>query len=104
MSQEHWADRQMTREQAIAFHDSKVWESWTPEQIVRLQLFQRLPCIPHSVFHKAIGDVLGRPVYSHEFEFPERLVLEYLGDKPAPTLSEILSLIPANKQVQIFVP
>lgn len=97
-----WSKDQMTKEQAIAFHDSKVWESWTNEQIVRLQLFQKKLCVPFNRFHEAITKVLNRDVYTHEFGMNyEGLVLEYLGVKEPPTLEEIINLIPEEKRITI---
>lgn len=93
---------QLTKEQAIAFFDSKCYETWTPEQIVDFQLFQDKLCIPFDMFHKAIEKVLNRPVYTHEFAFIDELRKEYKGDKRAPTLAEIIELIPEEKRVVIF--
>ena len=94
--------RQLTKEQAIKFYNSKEYENWTPNRIVDLQLFQDRLCIPFPVFHEAIEKVLKRPVFTHEFAFRDRLVKEYRGDKPAPTLEEIINLIPKEKRVVIF--
>lgn len=85
------------------FFDSKCYETWTPEQIVDFQLFQDRLCMPFDVFHAAIEKVLGRPVFTHEFAFRDRLIKECRGDRPAPMLDEIISLIPEEKQVAIFV-
>lgn len=93
--------KQLTKKQALAFYDSKVWETWTDEQIVRFQLFQRLLCIPFSRFHEAVEKVLGRPVFTHEFAAEGHIEKEYLGEKPAPTFDEILALIPKDKQILI---
>lgn len=99
-----WAKVQLTKEQAIAFADSKIWEHWTDDQIVRLQLFQQRLAVPFSRFHEAIEKVLGRPVYTHEFGFNYKgLVLEYLGEKETPTLQEIIDLIPAEKRIVINI-
>ena len=94
--------RQLTKEQAIKFYDSKEYENWTPRQIVDFQLFQDRLCMPFPVFQEAIEKVLKRPVFTHEFAFRDQLVKEYLGDKPAPTLEEIINLIPKEKRVVIF--
>lgn len=95
--------KQLTKEQAIAFAESEVYESWTPRQIVDFQLFQKRLCMPFDVFHGAIEKVLNRPVYTHEFAFIDNIRKEYLGDKPAPTLEEIVELIPKEKRMVIFV-
>jgi len=95
--------KQLTREQAIALGESRVWESWTPEQIVKFQLFQDLLAIPFGKFHESMGKVLGRPVYTHEFAFRDELIKEYLGEKQTPTLEEIINLIPEEKRIVIGI-
>jgi hypothetical protein len=94
---------QLTKEQAIAMAESKVWKDWTPQQIVDFQLFQKKLCMDFDTFHGAMEEVLKRPVYTHEFAYPENLKKEYLGEKQAPTLEEIISLIPAEKRIVIGV-
>jgi hypothetical protein len=89
--------RQFTKEQAMKISDSGIWEHMTSKQIVDLQLFQDRLCMPFSVFQKAIIEVLGRSVYTHEFaghECQQRLIEEYLGNRPAPTFEEIVNMIP----------
>lgn len=94
--------KQLTKEQAIAFAQSNVWANWTHEQIVRFQLFQGCLCLPFSRFHEAIESVLGRPVYTHEFGLDYvGIVKEYLGERPQPTLDEIINLIPEEKRIII---
>jgi hypothetical protein len=68
---------EMTEAEAIAFHDSKVWETWTDHQVVELQLFQSRLCVRFDRFHQAIEKVLGRPVWTHEFADKARLQAEY---------------------------
>lgn len=96
-----WAAKQLTQEQAIAFAESRVWLNWTAEQVVRFQLFQQLLCMDFGHFSKAMSEVLDRPVYTHEFASSnyQNLVLEYLGERPTPTLDEIIDLIPAEKRI-----
>ena len=93
--------KQLTKKQAIEFYDSKVWEKWTDEQIVRFQLFQRLMCIDFSRFHKAMEIVLNRSIWTHEFASWDELRKEYLGVKKSPTFDEILNLIPEEKRIII---
>lgn len=71
--------KQLTKKQAIAFYDSEKWKDWNSEEIVKFQLFQDRLCVPWSLFHKAMNDVLGRPVYTHEFASSNRknLTKEY---------------------------
>lgn len=92
--------KQLTREQAIEFRKSKVYENWTYEQIVRFQLFQENMCMNFSIFHEAIEKVLDRPVYTHEFGLNyDGIVKEYLGEKEKPTFEEIIALIPEEKRM-----
>lgn len=92
---------QLTREQAIAFAENKGYEGWTARQIAEFQLQQRKLCMPMDVFHKAINEALGRPVWTHEFANPELLIKELGGDRPAPTMQEIIEMIPAEKRIII---
>jgi hypothetical protein len=48
----------------------------------------------------ALNSVLGRPVFTHEL-FSDRIKEEYLRTKDAPTLEEIISLIPEEKRIII---
>lgn len=94
---------QLTREQAIAFAENKAYEGWTPKQIAEFQLHQQKLCMPMDVFHKAIEEALGRPVFTHEFAWPELLIKELDGDRPAPTMQEVLEMIPAEKRIIIGI-
>ena len=93
--------KQITREQAILIGDSKEWESWTDEEIVKFQLYQDRLCIPLDRFHQAIEVVLKRQVYFHEFRCPDRLLDEYLKKAPPPTFQEIIDLCPQEKLIVI---
>lgn len=94
--------KHLTKKEAIAFYESNVWKEWTDDQIARFQLFQPLLCVPFSRFHEAVEKVLGRPVYTTEFA-TLNLQKEYLGEKPAPTLEEIINLIPEDKRIVIGI-
>lgn len=95
--------RQLTKEEAIAFYDSKVYENWTYRQIAEFQMEQDLLCVPFGVFHEAIEKTLGRPVFTHEFGLNrEGLMKELRGEKEAPTFEEIVNLIPEDKLLVIF--
>lgn len=58
-------------------------------------------CLDFSRFHEAVEKVLQRPVFTHEFAEPDELKKEYLGVKEAPTLEEIINLIPEEKRIVI---
>ncbi len=103
MEAEKWAEKQLTKDQAIAMYNSGVWKEWTPEQVVRFQMFQKRLCMDFSYFHKYVNEVLGRPIFTHEFAFRDELVKEYLGEKETPSFEDILNLIPKEKRLVIGV-
>ena len=57
---------QLTKEQAIAFAESKTYETMTFQQIAEFQMLQQYLCMPFSVFHESLEKALGRPVWTHE--------------------------------------
>lgn len=94
--------RQLSRDEAIAFHDSEKWKTWTHEQIATFQMNQECLCIPFGVFHEAIEKALGRPVWTHELGLNhEGLKLELEGKVPSPTMEQIMGLLPADKAILI---
>lgn len=95
--------RQLTKDEAIAFAESSVWESWTDEQICDFQMWQSKLCVPFDVFHRAVEKTLGRPVWTHEFGMNYAgMQQERLGQRPAPTFEEIVNLIPEEKRLIVF--
>ena len=94
-------DKVFTRELAIRIAESCIWLDMTDEEIVRFQLFQDRLCMPIDVYRRAIEKVLGRPVYTHEFGWPENLQAEYAKERMPPTFEEIVAMIPADKLVLI---
>jgi hypothetical protein len=95
----------VSREEAIALYDSGFWKEMDYKERAKFQLFEKLLCMPFGVFHEAVEKALGRPVYTHEFGSGNinNLQRELLGEAPAPTLEEIVSLIPKDKQLLIAV-
>jgi hypothetical protein len=96
----------MTKDQAIALYDSKFWEEMTYEQRARFQLFEERLCMPFGVFHEAVEKALGRSVWTHEFGLnSDGLRRELLGETAAaPSMQEIIDLIPAEKRIIIVQP
>lgn len=81
------------REQAIKLSKTKWWEGKSSREIAEFQLFTAELCCPFDVFHAAIEESLGRSVWTHEFA-TEQLFLEFLGRARAPTMEEIINLVP----------
>ena len=94
-----WAETQLNEEQAIKMYDSNVWKNWTPEQVVRVQLFQECLCVNFGHFQNCLEQVLGRSVFTHELAYRDNIVLEYLEAKKAPTFDDIMNLLPENRFV-----
>lgn len=92
----------MTREEAISLYNSKFWEGMSARDIAIFQLTEERWCMPLNVFHRALSEALGRDVYTHELAFPNHLMSELIGDKPRPTLKDILNLIPENKRAIVI--
>ena len=67
----------MTREEAIAKYETGWWKDSTDKEIVDFQLFESRLCMPFDRFHEAVGKVLGRPVFTHEFADSGKLRDDY---------------------------
>jgi hypothetical protein len=95
--------KQLTEEQAIEFGKSSAWESMTYEQRAKFQMQQEKLCMPFSVFHEAMEKTLGRGIFTHEFGLNfDGLYKELFQDGPAPTLSDIINMIPKDKQLIVL--
>lgn len=70
--------RQFTPEEAIIFGEHKLYECLTDDQIVDLQMNQKLCCVPLIEFKKALENVLKRPIMDIELMFtPNKIRQEY---------------------------
>jgi hypothetical protein len=90
-------------EAAIKMAESEWWIGRTAREICVVQLFIEELCCPFEVFHKALGEALNRPVFTHELMNWDRLVAEFLGECPAPTLQQIIATFPSHVQVTVVV-
>ena len=68
------------RETAIKMANQCWWEAVTPRDAVMFQINTEELCIPFDTVRTLTGQVLGRPVYTHEFARPETLLEELQGD------------------------
>jgi len=93
--------KQLSKKTAIQIFDSKIWEHWTFEEIVKVQLFQSRLCMPFDRFHEATGKVLGRPVWTHDFAYAGSLRKEYLVKHSMPTFDDLIELIQRDKSILI---
>jgi hypothetical protein len=92
----------MTKKQAIALYDSKFYEAMTDREIAEFQMMEDRLCMPFDVFCKALQNILGRPVYTHEFGLNRQGLMDELfkGASP-PTLEDLINMIPADKRILI---
>ena len=93
----------MTRESAIALAKTGWWKSLPPEDAALFQLHEDKLCMDFAAFHGGVEKLLGRSVYTHEFGRPGLLRAELKGERAAPTLDEILAMIPAEKRIVLEV-
>ena len=93
----HSLQKSVGRARASALFESGWWLTRSAREIAKFQLFTVELCVPFAVFHRALEDTLGRPVWLHEFGFnAEGLAQEFLGERDAPTQEEIFALVPAD--------
>jgi len=94
----------MTRDEALAKMATRWWEGKTAREILAFQLYEDRLCMPFNLFHKAVGDALGRSVWTHEFAFNrDGLKAEFEGKRGPASLAEIIGQLPADKTI-IIVP
>jgi len=86
-----------TREDAVRFAESEWWESVPLVDAARFQLHEDKLVMPFDKFHEGVEALLGRPVFTHEFAFIDSLRGEAASMREAPSLNEILALIPKDK-------
>lgn len=94
---------EITKEHAIELAGSNFWEPMSPREIAVFQMNTKKLCMPFAIFHEALEKALGRPVWTHELGMnADGIKKELNGESPAPTMEEIINMIPAEKRM-IFV-
>jgi len=90
------------KEQAIQFYETEWWKDKSYREIAFYQLFTAELMCPFNVFHEAVEKSLGRPVSTIEFGLNyDGLCKEFLGYRSAPSLPDIINLIPEDKRVVV---
>lgn len=88
------------KEKAKELASTNWWELCSHREIAEFQLFTKELVCPFEVFHKAVEESLNRPVWTHEFGLNyEGICKEFLGERTAPTMREIIDLIPEEKRL-----
>lgn len=94
----------MTKDEAIALHDSEFWKHLSLRERAEFQLFEGKLCMPFGVFHEAVEKTLERPVFTHEFGLNlDGLKMELMHGTTPPTFQEIMELIPEEKRITIKI-
>ena len=100
----HSHQKSIGRPLAIALFESQWWLSRTTREIAKFQLFTAELCLPFEIFHRALEETLGRPVWIHELGLNlEAVVQEFLDERDAPTLEEIFALLPPSEALGVLV-
>lgn len=88
---------------ALELYDTKWWVGQPARDVATFQLFTAELCMPFGDFHAAIEEALGRPIQTIEFAFNfQGIAAELLGEKEAPTMQEVMNLIPEDKRIIVF--
>jgi hypothetical protein len=100
----HAYQKSIGRARAAALAESGWWVGRAAREIAKFQLFTVELCLPFNLFHRAVEETLGRPVWIHEFGLDvDGLIHELLDERDPPTLEEIIDLLPADKRQALFV-
>lgn len=82
---------QLTKDQSIRFHDSKLWESMSDHERAMFQMQQEHLCMPMSVFQNSLAAAIGRPVFTHELALDYDTLLALLkAEGPGPDVARII--------------
>jgi hypothetical protein len=99
-----YEQKSIGKENAIRLYESGWWKGKTARDITQFQLFTAELCLPFGDFHQALEESLGRSVFTHELGLNlQGLIGEFMGTSPAPTLEQIINLIPEEKRILIQI-
>ena len=59
--------KQLSKEQAVKLYETEFWVHTSEKDLALFQITQDKLCMPFGIFHKAIENTLGRPIFTHEF-------------------------------------
>lgn len=93
---------EFTKEEAVALAASNWWEDVSHKAAAEFQLMTPRLCMPLDLFQEYLQEALGRPVFTHELGLNvDGLRKELYSEAPAPTLDEIIGLLPREKVVLV---
>jgi len=92
------------KDRAIELAKSCWWHGKPDKDVARFQLFTEELCMDFGDFQSALERAVGRPVFTHELVLNfDGLAEELLNGGPAPTLEQIINLIPEDKRIILAV-
>ena len=86
-------ERKRNIEKAKAKYKEAWWESDDLKVLFLGQIQEKILLMDFSKFHKATEQALERPVWTHEFAEPEKLLGEYNKERPKATMVDVLDKI-----------
>lgn len=104
MIEKKYKRNRIGKQEAINLYNSGWWAGKTDRELAIFQMLTEELCMPFDRFHEALTKALGRPVWTHELGLNwQGLMEELIGGKPAPTMREIMELIPKEKRLAIII-
>lgn len=94
---------QLTKDEAIELANRGTLNDMPAREAALFQLRQERLCCDFSHFHKGMGELLDRPVWTHEFARPDDLWAEYLGVIDKPDFAAIVAKLPERLRDNIIV-
>jgi len=92
------------KEKAIELAKSGWWKGRPAKEVAKFQLFTGELAMDFGDFHAALEEALGRPVWTHELAMNfDGIAMELIGEKDAPTMEELIGLIPSEKRILVAV-
>jgi hypothetical protein len=85
--------KELTPDESKAFFDNKIWEKLSIIERAWFQLYQPYLSMPFGEFHGAMEKLLDRPVWTHEFAFPDELKVEAIN-KQKINFEQVLDKLP----------
>ncbi len=92
----------LTYEEAIKKLESKWWEGKTAKEIIDFQLYEERLCCPFDIFHKAMGEAFGRPVFTHEFANQKALQEEYESKRQYDGLLPSVKRVLGDREIPVI--
>jgi hypothetical protein len=91
------------KEKAIQLAKTEWWKTVTPLEAFLFQMQTKELCMDFGDFQGAAEQILGRPVWTHEFANLSALMAELKGEIARPSMEDIINKLPAEKRILLVV-